>query len=496
MATAIRIWRILLWIFGAVFALPLAVLFWREIRDPEWQYYASSYALIVLSFLASVLGPVCAFGMKRATRWARPVGWIVASLQTLAIPFFTPLGIFGLILLFRGAGKPGTLPASARASRSAGTATRIVIEMTVLGLALDGFFRWARRLGYPDLSSLPAALVTLWACIVVQLVIHEAGHALAVKLVRGHIHRFQIGPLRWRREAGRTWIEFVRKFSSAGSVAWTPGSTRQLARQRLLVSAGGTFANVVFASVALALFPRLGSFGAPRAWPWAMFMAFSGIALLSNLWPGRKGYRSNDGAVIHGLLANADSRRLCEITLFQSMSDSSELRLRAWSRADVEWTLALEDVEPFASHQSAILQAACAHYLDFGDTSEAVRCARRFHNLAREQPKRCSPDAFPEATFALAFYGDDPESARDLWARRPAGALVQFELAEHLASAAIATEDRPAAIRRAWECSELYGSCGTLEYLREQLRRLEMGSLASSPIASKGPQAERAGAIL
>jgi hypothetical protein len=478
MATAIRIWEALLWIFGAVFVLPVVVFLWREPSQSEWRQ-ATATVLFGLYLLAWALGVVSAFGMKRATRWARPVGWIVASLQTLAIPFFTPLGIFGLILLFRGAGKPGTLPASARASRSTANATRIVIEMVVLGLALDGFFRWARRLGYPDMSSLPAALVTLWACIVVQLVIHEAGHALAVKLVHGHIHRFQIGPLRWRREAGRTWMEFVRKFSSAGSVAWTPGSVRQLARQRLLVSAGGTFANVVCASIALALFPRLSSLGAPRSWPWAMFMAFSGVALLSNLWPGRKGYRSNDGAVIHALLANADSRRLCEVTLFQGMSDSSELRPREWPRADLEWTLTLEDVEPFASHQSAILHAACAHYLDAGDTSEAVRCARRFHDLAREQPKRCSPDGFPEAAFTLAFYGGDPEAASDLWARRPAGAQAQFELAERLASAAIANDDREAAIRRAWECSDLYGSCGTIEYLRGQLRRLETGSLAS-----------------
>jgi len=72
--------------------------------------------------------------------------------------------------------------------------------------------------------------------------------------------------------------------------------------------------------------------------------------------------------------------------------------------------------------------------------------------------------------FILAFHGSDPESARDLWARRPARAPRQFELAERLASAAIAIDDRQAAIRRAWECSELYSSCGTLEYLRGQLR--------------------------
>jgi hypothetical protein len=253
-----------------------------------------------------------------------------------------------------------------------------------------------------------------------------------------------------------------------------------------------SYNHLVCGLIALAVFPWLGSLGVPRGWPCAMFLAVSGLTFLGNLWPIRKGYQNSDGAVIHGLLTSADSRRLYEIGLFQGMSDSSELRPGEWPRTDVEWTLAREDVALFASHQSAILQAACAHYLDCGDAAEAVRCARRFHNLAREQPQRCSPDSFPEATFTLAFDGGDPEGASDLWARRPVGTPVQFELAERLASAAIA-QDRPAAIRRAWECSELYGSCGTLEYLREQLRRLELGSLALTSIASASPQSEPAG---
>jgi hypothetical protein len=243
MATAIRIWRVLLWILGAVFVLPSAFLLWTSIRYSLWQYDRFTAALFGLYFLASVLGLVGAFGMKRAKRWARPMSWIAASLQTLAIPLFTPLGIFGLILLSRGAGRPGTPPARVRRSQRTGIAGLIVIELFVIFLAVDGFFRWSRRLGYPETHSLRIALPILWACTFLQLVIHEAGHALAVKFVRGHIHRFQIGPLRWRRESGRTWMEFARKFSS-GSVTWTPGMAGQLTRQRLLVTAGGPFANL------------------------------------------------------------------------------------------------------------------------------------------------------------------------------------------------------------------------------------------------------------
>jgi hypothetical protein len=133
--------------------------------------------------------------------------------------------------------------------------------------------------------------------------------------------------------------------------------------------------------------------------------------------------------------------------------------------------LGLDDVAPFSGHRSSILLAGCAHYLDSGEILEAVQCARRLHALAREQPGRCSANSFPDATFTLASYGGDIDAARDLWARRPSR-RAQFDLAEHLAKASIAGEDRGAAISQAWECSEKYGSCGALEYLREQLRRL------------------------
>jgi hypothetical protein len=484
MDTAIRIWRALVWILGGVFILPSAFLLWKEITDSEARGYYASIALSGLYFLASVLGPIGAIGLKRMSRWARPVGWIAASIQTLAIPLFTPLGLFGLVLLSSGTGKTGTRPASAQPFPWAGSIAWAAIAVLALSPLGDGPFRWAKHLGYPDAPGPAIALPILWACVLLQLAIHEVGHALAVKFVRGHIHRFQIGPLWWRRESGRNWMRFSWKSWLAGSVAWTPGFADQLARQRLFVTAGGPLANLVSGSIALAAFPWLGKLGLPNAWTEVMFFCLSGFILLANLWPTRKGYQASDGATIHGLLTNASFRRLTEITLSQSMSDSSALRPKEWSRTNLEWTLALEDVVPFTSHRSDILQAAWAHYLDSGDFSEAVRSARRFHDLAREQPKRCSPNGFPEAVFILTFYGGDLESARDLWARRPARALVQFELAERLASAAIATEDRQAAIRRAWECSELYGSCGTLEYLREQLRRLETGSLASTPIGN------------
>src|SRR5258708_2676490 len=308
MRTAIRIWRVLTWILGGVFVIPSAFLLWMELTEPMLRGYYASFALSGLYFLASVLGPVAAFGMRRGTRWARPAGWIAASLYTLAIPLFTPLGLFGLILMYCGAGKTGTQPVGSSPSRqSPALAGGVIALILVLFLSIDGFFRWAKHLGYHAPAE-AIALSILWACICLEVLIHEGGHALAVKLMRGNIHRFQIGPLWWRRESGRTWIEFCRRLPSAGSVAWTPGSGHQLARQHLWVAAGGPLADLVCGLAALAAFPWLGKLGVPQAWPWAMFLGTVSFGSLTNLWPRRKGYHASDGATIHSLLTSADFR--------------------------------------------------------------------------------------------------------------------------------------------------------------------------------------------
>lgn len=481
MGKAIRIWRTLLWIFGSLFVLPAASQFWlmAVMPDPDADTQRDFVMVLFgLYFLASVLALVSAFAVRRAARWARPVCWLAAAVQVFAIPMFTPLGLFGLILLARGAAKEGTMVARAAASGKKGAIASTVVAVVPLWLVIHLGFRWAQMLGYPEAHSFPLVLAILFTCIAFQLAVHEGGHALAAIALRGHVHCFQVGPISWTRESGHSQTKFLKKMQFGGMVCWTPGYVQRLNQQRFIVTAAGPLANLLTAVAAMVLFPWLGKLGIPQMWLWLMFSCAIGVSFLANLWPTVHGHQNGDGATISALLTSPDFRRMSEIGLRQSMADSSALRPRGWSRADLEWVLALEDVPPCSSNLSNNLLAGCAHYLDSGEPLEAVRCARRLHELARVDAKRCSPNSFPEATFTLAFAGEDVENARDLWARRPAGIAIQFELAECLAEAAIAVDDRPSAIRKAWECSDRYGSCGTLEYLRDQLRRLEGASAA------------------
>jgi len=107
MDKAIRIWRVFSWISGGVCGVPSAVLLWINLSEWFMPRQNASIAFATLWILASILGSVAAFAMKRGTRWAVPIAWIAASVQTLAVPVFTPLGVFGLFLLCARAGEIG-----------------------------------------------------------------------------------------------------------------------------------------------------------------------------------------------------------------------------------------------------------------------------------------------------------------------------------------------------------------------------------------------------
>jgi Peptidase family M50 len=223
----------LLWIFGGLFVLPAATQFWlmAVMSDPDAEVQRDfAMVLFGLYSLASALALVSAFAMRRAAKWARPVCWIAATVQVFAVPMFTPLGLFGLILLARGAAREGTLVARPTAPAKKGAIASTVVALVPLLLVIDLGFRWARMLGYPEATRFPVVLAVLFTCIALQLVVHEGGHALAAIAMHGHIHRFQVGPISWTRESAHTQTKFLKKMQFGGMVCWTPGHVHRLAQ--------------------------------------------------------------------------------------------------------------------------------------------------------------------------------------------------------------------------------------------------------------------------
>jgi hypothetical protein len=507
MRLAVAIWRFLLWTMGIVFVPAMGYALWLE-AGLAWRYGYPVLGMAVTSFwmIAALSGPIAAWGLKRAKPWATRAGWIAAALQTLALPIFTPFGLLGLILMALGAGKVTVAvdePAPSPAQKGPFPWNQALRAIALSEAAIGTYFAfdfWGQALGYPHSIGALAGFLAFGAGFVIQIFIHEAGHALAVLWVGGHLHRFHVGPLAWRRESGRTWIARMKSASLAGSICWTPGNDIDVTRQRLLVAAAGPLANLAAFIFAAALFPLLGFLGAAGAWHWVADFAVCALLGMSNILPDRAGFHETDGLVVQSLRKDPRYRRISALFLRNSMSESSPLRPHEWTRPLIEWALWQTDEGVSVPLRSGILQIALHHYLDSGLPDEATSVAWDLACLTAEHPAACPPDFYPEAVFTLAFHAKDLDAARELWNRRPKTEQVQFELAEFLAEAAIAEPaDRPEAIRKAWTCSAKYQTSGTMEFLRDQLRRLEAdvnsrSALSLAELASAATTVEPAAA--
>jgi Zn-dependent protease len=193
---------------------------------------------------------------------------------------------------------------SPRPSRPTGSASesRATIQALV-SLAVSAYIGTAVA---GDRAGPGVAAAIYVAILAGSVVLHEIGHALAVRIVGGTVEEFRLGfgPVVMRR-TGRTVYD-IRLLLIAGHVGWrVPNSVRR--GQLLFVSAAGPAAHLVLLLVAL-----FGGDGAWSVWRIDLLIANAG-ALLSNLIPYQTGLTTtapghNDGAAIAALLRHPSTK--------------------------------------------------------------------------------------------------------------------------------------------------------------------------------------------
>lgn len=256
---------------------------------------------IAASLVPVLLGLVQLYYRPHAARhhvWSNG-GWVLLA-----------AGVLGIIVFLR---RPADAPLdSGRLARGPlpGDGTNAIINR-LIGIAaaaagwigLSAWDRWAR--GH-DLPMGPPAHIFLEIAVAILLVLvfHEGGHAIAGMALRMKLISFVIGPFRWCIVEGRWKFQFLSAslFSLLGHTIVVPKDTAEFRRRKIVQVAAGPFASMstgLLASAAILLAP-----GTPWAEEWRLLSYFATISLLTgifNLLPFGIGSGYSDGAKLYQL---------------------------------------------------------------------------------------------------------------------------------------------------------------------------------------------------
>ena len=185
-------------------------------------------------------------------------------------------------------------PDEAARSYERRTAIQALVSLVVaayIGTAIAG-----------DRASTGVAAAIYVAVLAGSVVLHEIGHALAIRAIAGTLQEFRLGfgPVLLRRRIGPNTVFDLRPLVIAGHVGWLPPNPVRR-RQLIVVSTAGPAVHAVLIVVAL-----IGAHGAWEVWRIDLLVA-NVMALVSNLIPSTTGFTTtsaghNDGAAIAGLI--------------------------------------------------------------------------------------------------------------------------------------------------------------------------------------------------
>lgn len=315
--------------------------------------------------------------------------------------------------------------------RVSGRELAIVLLQMVLGgvfgaVAMIAIMQGGARLAPSGTSPLLIALLAMplaFAAMLLQMLVHELGHALVGQWMGGRILRVIVGPWRWERFRTGMRRRKVRALKGIGGLAQTvlPDGP-QFSRAFALMLLGGPLANLLAAGLAWGLIPHLAPW--PLTLAAAIFAVFGLLFGVINLLPFRSGGFHTDGLQLLRMWtdpASLDVRRRM-LRLMRASIDG--LRPREYPAADLAAfdVHRLEGLERLAAQ---MLHASVA--LDRGDHAKAreglAPALASWQNL---------PDGLRQA-FALmaaliaAEHDRDANAAREWLKRTEGGLLLGFE---------------------------------------------------------------------
>ncbi|HTP35554.1 MAG TPA: M50 family metallopeptidase [Candidatus Acidoferrales bacterium] len=370
-----------LFLFGhnfAVRSLLLADMWGQVLFGPDSALHAFTMAAAYFFVLpASLLCLATGWGLKRHMRWAR---WSGAAVCAMSLPWFPimtflgVLGLYGLATLNQRGTASGPAPAvaiasAARRSKDYWTAKSqsklqpvIGAVFMIAGFNLIGLLTWwARKAGIRGAG--PRGL-EFWGWfsvfILLQVAVHEAGHALMAWALYYRVRVVSMGPLTlWHDRYGFhfhfNWSMLFHTGGYTGSVAT---SQQNLRLKHIAVVGAGPAASLLNGAVFLAIFFSLPGTAWQSYWWIAAYNAMLGILLgVLNLIP--VGY--SDGSMLFHLILDTPAGR---VLLFHQQTElmqeeASACHDRADFQKEVELKRRMVERAKEAGEGNAMAIAVC-----------------------------------------------------------------------------------------------------------------------------------------
>ncbi len=240
------------------------------------------------------------------------------------------------------------------------------------------------------------------------LVAHEAGHAVAGRLVGFRFGILAVGPLCIHKGGRRLSVRWLPP-SHWGPFALTyPVTTENLTARTAWCVAGGPIASLLLASVGAILVwltpePAIHSVAAPLA----LTSACVFVATAQPFGTG-SGIASDGGRVLALVRNKNDARSAAALVALEGLTEAG-IRPRDW---DSDLVGLAGQVSTPPAYALSAATALLRHAEDVGDLAEARNQIDRVRSVYPRVPRWLRADAAVEAAFWLAYFQNDASSAR------------------------------------------------------------------------------------
>ena len=298
------------------------------------------------------------------------------------------------------------------------------------GLRLLPHAAWSRG----QVAGLLALLPVAW---LLAVLLHELGHVLAGQAQRFQFRWLAMGPLLWKREAGRLHFAWNKNLNLAGGMALClPPNEGDLRRRFMVFAAGGPLGSVAWAAVALGTYALLPAAASAVGQVLAAALAVSGVisallALLTLVPMHLGGFYSDGGRLLH--LWRGDAAGQLDLALITTMAHSmAGTRPRHLPQALLTAAAALPEELPFKCYAHYYLYLAA---LDAQQIEQAGQHLAAYRVQLPQQPAAMQAGGWLESAFFAAAYQHDLSAARAFRAQAQPSVLVTADVTPRVEAA-------------------------------------------------------------